>query len=100
MFSRSIFTQEEIWTYKLEKQYHPNVPLSFTNLPSSTSFRPSGLSVFPVKVRALSHLIKQDLKLADIEDNALKYEDVANDCCMWSIEDMDNRALILNVYDN
>ena len=79
MFSRSILTQEEIWTYKLEKQYHPNVPLSFTNLPSSTSFRPSGLSVFPVKVRALSHLIKQNLKLADKEDNAFIFEDMAID---------------------
>ena len=77
--------------HKLENQYHPNVgSSSFSNLPSSTSFSPSGLSVFPVKVRALSHLIKQDLKLADMEDNALKYEDVAIDNCIWSIEDMDN----------
>ena len=90
MFSRSIFTQEEIWTYKLEKQYHPNVPLSFTNLPSSTSFRPSGLSVFPVKVRALSHLIKQNLKLADMEDNAFIFEDMAIDNSIQSIDDMDN----------
>ena len=76
--------------HKLENQYHPNVgSSSFSNLPSSTSFSPSGLSVFPVKVRALSHLIKQDLKLADMKDNAL-FEDMANDNCIWSIEDIDN----------
>ena len=75
--------------HKLENQYHPNVgSSSFTNLPSSTSFSPSGLSVFPVKVRALSHLIKQDLKLADMKENALKYENMAIDDHIWSIEDI------------